>query len=62
MSGFVLNYESLKAWAERLGLAFRFSDEAGQIAVLCRVLNSDVPLVFIPRPERGVCAMTCSRS
>lgn len=57
MSGFVLNYESLKAWAERLGLAFRFSDEAGQIAVLCRVLNSDVPLVFIPRPERGMVTM-----
>lgn len=57
MSGFVLNYENLKSWAERLGLAFRYSNEAGQIAVLCRVLDGDVPLVFIPRPERGMLTM-----
>jgi hypothetical protein len=54
MSAFVLNYASIKSWAERLGLAFRYSDEAGQIAVLCRVLDVDVPMVFIPRSERGM--------
>lgn len=54
MSGFVLNYANLKSWAERLGLTFRYSDEVGQIAVLCRLLDIDVPLVFIPRPERGM--------
>lgn len=54
MSGFVLNYANIKSWAERLGLAFRYSDEVGQIAVLCHVLDVDVPMVFIPRSERGM--------
>jgi hypothetical protein len=57
MAGFVLNYANVKSWAERLQLPFRYSDEAGQIAVLCRLLDSDVPLVFIPRPERGMLTM-----
>ena len=57
MSGFVLNYANIKSWAERLGLGFRYSDEAGQIAVMCRLLDVDVPLVFIPRLERGMLTM-----
>jgi hypothetical protein len=57
MSGFVLNYANIKGWAERLGLGFRYSDEAGQIAVVCRLLDIDTPLVFIPRPERGMLTM-----
>lgn len=57
MSGFVLNYANIKSWAERLGLAFRYSDEMGQIAVLCRLLDVDVPMVFIPRAERGMLTM-----
>lgn len=57
MSGFVLNYANIKSWAERLGLAFRYSDEMGQIAVLCRLLDVDVPMVFIPRVERGMLTM-----
>lgn len=57
MSGFVLNYANLKSWAERLGLPFRSSDEASQIAVLCHLLDRDVPLVFIPRLERGMMTM-----
>jgi hypothetical protein len=57
MSGFVLNYANVKSWADRLGLPFRFSDEASQIAVTCHLLDVDVPLVFIPRPERGMLTM-----
>lgn len=54
MSSFALSYTSVKAWAERLRLPFRASEEAGQIAVHCRLLDSDVPLLFIPRPERDM--------
>ena len=54
MSSFALSYTSVKAWAERLRLPFRASEEAGQIAVRCRLLDSDVPLLFIPRPERDM--------
>ncbi len=54
MSSFSLSYSTVKAWAERLKLPFRASDEAGQIAVRCRLLDSDVPLLFIPRPERDM--------
>jgi hypothetical protein len=57
MPGFVLNYANVKAWAERLQLPFRFSDDASQIAITCRLLDSDVPLVFIPRLERGMLTM-----
>lgn len=57
MPGFVLNYANVKSWAERLQLPFRYSDEASQIAVLCRLLDTDAPLVFIPRPERGMMTM-----
>lgn len=54
MSGFVLNYANIRSWADRLGLAYRYSDEAGQIALPCRLLDVDVPMVFIPRAERGM--------
>ena len=54
MSSFALSYTSVKAWAERLRLPFRASEEAGQIAVRCRLLDSDVPLLFIPRPARDM--------
>lgn len=54
MGSFSLSYSTVKSWAERLKLPFRASDEAGQIAVHCRLLDSDVPLLFIPRPERDM--------
>ena len=54
MGSFPLRYSTVKAWAERLRLPFRASEEAGQIAVRCRLLDSDVPLLFIPRPERDM--------
>jgi len=54
MGSFSLSYNTVKAWAERLRLPFRANDEAGQIAVRCRLLDSDVPLLFIPRPERDM--------
>ena len=54
MSGYLLTYQSLKSWAERLRLPCRYNDELSQLAVLTRVGNTDVPLVIIPRPERGM--------
>jgi hypothetical protein len=55
MAGFVLNYPNLKSWAERVfGTGFPYSDEASQIAIICRLIDTDVPLLFIPRPERGM--------
>ncbi len=54
MGSFSLSYNTVKAWAERLRLPFRANDEAAQIAVRCRLLDSDVPLLFIPRPERDM--------
>ena len=42
MGSFSLSYSTVKSWAERLKLPFRASDEAGQIAVHCRLLDSDV--------------------
>lgn len=52
MNSFLLSYRTVKAWAERLKLPFRANEETGQIAVRCRLLDSDVPLLFVPRPER----------
>lgn len=57
MPGFVLNYANLKSWAERLQLPFRYNEEAGQIAVMSRVLDVEVAVVFIPRHERGMLTM-----
>lgn len=57
MPGFVLTYANVKAWAERLQLPFRYNDEVSQVAVLCRVLETEVPLMFIPRLERGMLTM-----
>jgi hypothetical protein len=54
---FTLTYPTLKSWADRLGVPYRFNDEVGQIAVLTRVMDTDVPLVFIPRPDRGMVTM-----
>lgn len=54
MSGFVLTYPNLKSWAERLQVPYRWNDELGQLAVGCRILDTDVPLLFIPRTERGM--------
>ena len=39
MGSFPLRYSTVKAWAERLRLPFRASEEAGQIAVRCRTFN-----------------------
>jgi hypothetical protein len=54
MPGFVLTYQNLKSWAERLRLPNRWNDEVEQLAIRCRLLDTDVPLVFIPRPDRGM--------
>ncbi|HMU38862.1 MAG TPA: YbjN domain-containing protein [Pseudomonadota bacterium] len=54
MNSFSLSYRTVKAWAERLKLPFRANDDAGQIAVRCRLLENDVPLLFVPRPERDM--------
>ncbi|HRI48924.1 MAG TPA: YbjN domain-containing protein [Pseudomonadota bacterium] len=54
---FALTYPTLKSWADRLGVPYRFNEEVGQIAVLTRVMDTDVPLVFIPRPDRGMVTM-----
>lgn len=55
-AGFVLTYPNIKAWAERLGLPFRYSDEMGQIALRCRIddVSDELSVLFIPRPERGM--------
>lgn len=54
---FTLTYPSLKSWADRLSVPYRFNDEVAQVAVLTRVMDTDVPLVFIPRPDRGMVTM-----
>src|SRR3954469_11996349 len=54
---FVLTYPHLKSWADRLRVPYRFNEEVGQVAVLTRVMDADVPLVFIPRPDRGMLTM-----
>lgn len=55
-AGFVLTYPNIKAWADRLGLPFRYSDEMGQIALRCRIddVSDELSVLFIPRPERGM--------
>lgn len=57
MLRFVLTYPNLKGWADRLRVPYRFNEEVGQVAVLTRVMDADVPLVFIPRPDRGMMTM-----
>ncbi len=57
MLRFVLTYPNLKGWADRLRVHYRFNEEVGQVAVLTRVMDADVPLVFIPRPDRGMMTM-----
>ena len=54
---FALTYPNLKDWADRLRVPYRFNDGVGQVAVLTRVMDADVPLVFIPRPDRGMMTM-----
>lgn len=54
MATFSLTYLNLKRWAERLGLPFQCNDGEQQLAVLCRQGDQDLPLVFIPRIERGM--------
>ena len=43
---FTLTYLSLKSWADRLSVPYRFNDEVAQVAVLTRVMDTDVPLVY----------------
>ncbi len=54
---FILTYPNLKGWADRLRVPYRFNEEVGQVAVLTRVMDADVPLVFIPRLDRGMMTM-----
>ena len=51
---FIITYPNLKHWVDRLRVPYRFNEEVGQVAVLTRVMDTDVPLVFIPRPDRGM--------
>jgi hypothetical protein len=55
---FVLSYDNLKVWAARLearlGVPYRFNDEAQELALRALVMETYVAVVLIPRPERGM--------
>lgn len=60
MAKLTLTYENIQAWCDRQGFKYLTNPQAGQLAVLYRILEHDAPLQILPYPDRGMVTFAMS--
>lgn len=60
MATFTLTYPNLTAWCDRQQFQYLTNPQAGQLAILYKILGADAPLQLLPYPERSMLTLAVS--